>query len=115
MKIRFQADADLKIAIVNGVRLQEPSIEFQTADEAGIRGLSDPQVLEYCARENRVLVSHDRRTMPKHFGDFLKTQTSPGVIIIGQNVSLRSAIDALLLHWWVVEADEFRSSITDLP
>lgn len=61
MKIRFQADADLNEDIVSGVRRREPSIDFQTASEAGLKGLHDAIVLELAAREGRILVSHDRR------------------------------------------------------
>ena len=41
MKIRFQADADLNEDIVLGLTRVEPQIDFQTAREAGLRGLSD--------------------------------------------------------------------------
>jgi hypothetical protein len=66
MKIRFQADADLNEDIVLGLLRLEPSIDFQTADEAGLRGLSDDLVLKRAAEEGRVLATHDRRTMPRH-------------------------------------------------
>ena len=71
MKIRFQADADLNAEIVAGVLRREPGIDFQTADEARLRGLLDPEVLALAAQENRILVTHDRRTMPRHFADYL--------------------------------------------
>jgi hypothetical protein len=35
-----------------------------------------------------VLVSHDRRTLPDHFRDFIASQTSPGVIIVSQKLSI---------------------------
>lgn len=60
MKIRFQADADLNEEIVSGLIRQEPSIDFQTADEASLRGLSDEDVLQKAAQEKRILVTHDR-------------------------------------------------------
>jgi hypothetical protein len=41
MKIRFQADADLNEDILLGLTRLEPQIDFQTASEAGLRGLSD--------------------------------------------------------------------------
>jgi hypothetical protein len=97
MKIRFPADADLNEEIVSGLIRQEPSVDFQSADEAELRGLSDEQVLTRAARENRILVSHDRRTMPYHFANFVTNNTSPGVFIISQKLSVRSAIGELLL------------------
>jgi predicted nuclease of predicted toxin-antitoxin system len=65
MKIRFQADADLNEDMVLGLTRLEHQIDFQTASEAGLRGLSDLDVLSCAARDNRILVSHDRRTMPR--------------------------------------------------
>jgi hypothetical protein len=51
MKIRFQADADLNQDIVAAVIRREPTISFQTANEAVLEGLSDPEVLAIAARE----------------------------------------------------------------
>ncbi|MEW6127608.1 MAG: hypothetical protein AB1757_11280 [Acidobacteriota bacterium] len=41
MKIRFQADADLKYAIVAAVLRREPTIDFQTATDAHLEGVTD--------------------------------------------------------------------------
>jgi hypothetical protein len=67
VKVRFLADADLNRAIVSGVLRHEPSIDFLTAQAAGLRRLKDPEVLALAAEQQRVLVSHDVGTMPKHF------------------------------------------------
>lgn len=64
MSIRFLADADLDISIVHGVRGREPSIDFKSANDAGLEGVPDDEVLELAAADGRVLVSHDKRTMP---------------------------------------------------
>ena len=57
LSIRFQADNDLKFAIVKAVRRREPAIDFRSAGEAGLEGVSDPELLERAERDNRVLVS----------------------------------------------------------
>ena len=67
MSIRFQADNDLKFEIVKAVRRREPAIGFASAQEAGLEGVGDPELLDRAAREDRVLVSNDRRTMLDHF------------------------------------------------
>lgn len=41
MKIRFQADADLRFPIVKGVKRREPVIDFRTANEAELEGIDD--------------------------------------------------------------------------
>jgi hypothetical protein len=79
MKVRSQADADFNHNIVRAVRRRVPAVDFQIAREADLQGLGDEAVLEQTAREGRILVSHDRRTMPIHFTNFTATKTSAGV------------------------------------
>lgn len=115
MKVRFQADADLNAEIVAGVLRREPRIDFRSADEARLRGVPDPQVLALAAEEGRILVTHDRRTMPRHFAEFIREHNSPGVFIIGQNVSVRAAIEELLIVWAASDREEWRNLIVALP
>jgi hypothetical protein len=110
MKIRFQADADLNEEIVAGVVRQEPDIDFRTATEASLHGLPDEEVLAYAAQEARILVTHDRRTMPAHFDKFIVNQTSPGACIISQKTRVRDAIQELLLLWSASEQEAPRSA-----
>jgi hypothetical protein len=79
MKVRFQADNDLDERIITATKRLEPAIDFQRAPEIGLHlGVSDDQVLALAAKEGRVLVTHDRKTMPDHFERFIAIQTSPG-------------------------------------
>ena len=71
MKIAFQTDEDLNQNIVNAVFRMKPEIDFRTAVDAELKSLTDLQVLELCTKEQRVLVSHDYRTMPNHFAEFI--------------------------------------------
>jgi hypothetical protein len=85
MKLRFQADNDLDERIITATKRLEPAIDFKRASEIGLHlGVSDDQVLALAAKEGRVLVTHDRRTMPSHFEYFISHNTSPGLIIISR-------------------------------
>jgi predicted nuclease of predicted toxin-antitoxin system len=75
MKVRFQADADLKHAIVRATLRREPTIDFRSATSADLAGRDDMEVLAIAAREGRVLVSHDNRTIPTHFAEFISNNT----------------------------------------
>ena len=114
-RIRFQADADLKQSIVTGVIRRQPNLDIQSANEAGLEGVKDPEVLAVAARDSRVLVTHDRKTMPTEFGKFITTQTSAGVLVISQNLPTREAIDALILIWEASTAEEWISQIMTFP
>ena len=115
MKVRFQADADLNQAILQGTTRREPTIDFQTAQGADLSGLNDPEVLGIASSEARVLVTHDQKTMPTHFGEFITAHTSPGVLIIPQHVPVSSAIEELILIWSATEAEEWVNRICYLP
>ena len=105
--IRFQADADLNRRIVRAVHRLEPAVDFRTAAEADLEGVEDPEVLALAANEGRVLVTHDKKTMPTHFGHFIVERTSPGVIVIPQHMPIGTAAEGLVLIWSASEADEW--------
>jgi Domain of unknown function (DUF5615) len=114
-KVRFQADADLKQAIVVGVIRRQPKLDFQSANKAGLEGLKDPEVLEIAAHDSRMLVTHDRKTMPTEFGKFILLQPSSGVLIVSQSLPISEVIDALILVWEASTAEEWVNQIMSLP
>jgi predicted nuclease of predicted toxin-antitoxin system len=61
--IRFLADASLHDGIVTGCLRREPPIDFLSAHEAPLEGVSDPEVLAFATRQNRILVTSDLKTM----------------------------------------------------
>ena len=63
MKLRFQADADLKHAIVAGTIRRAPGLDFRRAEAVPLEGLDDLSVLALAAEDGWALVSHDVNTM----------------------------------------------------
>ena len=107
MKVRFQADADFSQIIVRAVRRREPAVDFRAAHEAGLRGLPDDEVLALAAGDGRVLVSHDRTTMPGHFERFVASAESAGLLIIRQKVSIHQALEEILTVWSETGAEDW--------
>jgi hypothetical protein len=98
--IRFQADADLDHDIVVAVQRREPAAD----------------VLEIAARQDRILVTHDRRTMPGHFRDRLdEGESSPGVFIVAQCAPIGPDVEAIVMVWAVSDAAEWRDQVFHLP
>ncbi len=115
MKVRFQADNDLRKAILRGVVRAESQIDFCSAQAARFDGVPDPEVLALSAETGRILVSHDFQTMPGHFKQFTREHVSPGVFLIRQDLPVGIAVEALLLIWEASEADEWTNRICLLP
>ena len=115
MTVRYQADADLDQAIVTDVLRREPTIDFQTAFAAGLEGVKDPEVLAIAAKQERILVSHDRRTMPLEFAEFIISNQSSGIIIVSRKSPTEIVIEELLLIWAASSAEEWVDRIAKLP
>jgi predicted nuclease of predicted toxin-antitoxin system len=115
MKIKYQADADLNEMIIKAIKRQAPMIDFQTAHAAGLEGGGDKEVLRIAAREGRILVTHDRKTMPYHFAELVMEQSSAGVVIVSQHMAVGEAAEELILMWTASEAEEWINSISSIP
>jgi Domain of unknown function (DUF5615) len=117
VSIRYQADNDLNQLIVAATFRKQPSIDFQSARKAHLNGLDDMAVLHQAASEGRILVSHDKRTMPRHLASFLKQGgSSPGVLlVIPQDAPLRAVVETLVLIWTDNTSEDWQNAITVIP
>ena len=115
MRVRFQADADLDGRIVRGLRRVAPEIEIRTATDAGLAGLTDPEVLHIAAEAGRILVSQDRRTMPAHFARYAFGGPSPGVVLLREAIPIAIAIEELVLIGSASTAEEWIGRLVWIP
>jgi len=116
VKIRFQADADLKHAIVAGTLRRAATLDFRRAEAVPLAGLDDSAVLAAAAEDGRVLVSHDVNTMEWHFREFIQKQTSPRLVLIPQKrVAVGQAIASLVFVWEVLDAADMENRVCLVP
>jgi hypothetical protein len=91
-------------------------MDFLSANEAKLEGLPDADVLAIAARQERILVTHDLQTMPRHFGRFLMSGgSSPGIFLVSQQVPISEVIDALVLIWAASDRAEWNNRIVNIP
>jgi len=62
-------------------------MDFLSANEANLEGVPDADVLAIAAEQDR-LVTHDRQTMPRHFGAFLMSGRFEPWSIFGKSAGL---------------------------
>jgi predicted nuclease of predicted toxin-antitoxin system len=115
VRARFLADADLDRRIVTSLQKLEPDIDFETAQAAALKGLPDSEVLRIAAEKNRVLVSHDRSTMPRAFYKFVQERESPGLILVRQIAPFRQVLEDLRIYYHALLAQDFVNGIYYAP
>jgi len=115
--VRFLADEDVDGDIIQGLRSREPAIDILDVKTTGLRGTADPALLDLAAQQDRILITHDRHTMTRHFRERVDAEKpSPGVFILPQRQSaIGEIIESLLLVWTASQADEWRNQIEFLP
>ena len=115
MKVLYQADNDLRKAIVRGAVRREPRISFRSAQTARLDRVADPEVLAFAAVAGRILVSYDFRTMPSHFRQFTQARRRPRVLLVRQDLPVGEAIETLLLIGEASEADDCVNRLCPVP
>jgi uncharacterized protein DUF5615 len=115
LRVRFLADANLDQDIVAGVLRREPEVDFELPQGIIPEGMRDPDVLALAASLGRIVVTHDVRTMPGHFGDFIAENDCPGSILIPRSMPIGRAIEEILLIWQVSDEEEWTNLFRRLP
>jgi hypothetical protein len=77
-------------------------------------GYQTDKVLEIAAEQGRMLVTHDRKTMPYEFGGYVLERTSPGVVIVPQELPVPQAMYELLLMWSASTAQEWEDMLVQI-
>lgn len=114
--IRFLADENFNNTIVRTLQRRRPSIDLVRVQDVGLLGASDPDILDYVARENRVVLTHDENTMI-HFAYERVRQglAMPGLVLVSLGVSVNVAADDILLLAECSHQGEWESQVLYLP
>ena len=83
---------------------------------APARSTSDPDILNWCEKNDFILVTRDPNTIPKHLNDHIASGNHvPGVFMIKPNVSMGVIIDQLVLVAGASDKDEYIDQIIYIP
>jgi hypothetical protein len=79
-------------------------------------GTLDPDILVWCEDNDFVLVTNNRRSMPRHLSEHLALgRHVPGILVINPAMTLGQLIDDLVLIAGASEPGEYRDLILYLP
>lgn len=80
------------------------------------RRSSDPKVLKWAERENRLIVSFDKRTMPRHLADHLEAgRHCPGIFLVRKRATLNAVLSFLAVAAYASAPEEWQDSIHYIP
>ena len=86
--LRFAADENFNNDIVRGLRRRKPDLDIVRVQEVSLSGAVDLDVLEWAARDGRVLLTHDLSTMTRYAYDRVEAGLAmPGVFQVSRQVT----------------------------
>lgn len=116
---RFLTDEGFNRRVTSGLRRAHPLIDVLTLQEAGLQQYPDTKLLEESQRLDRILLSHDVRTMSGHFykllSQLLPGAYLPGVLLIAQEAPIGKSIEWIAEVWEASRHVEWRNRVVKLP
>jgi Domain of unknown function (DUF5615) len=114
--LKLAADENLDNRILHGLLLRVPNLEIKRAQDAGLAGMDDPKVLEWAAQEDRILVTHDKRTMTVYAYERVGAgQPMPGVFAIRRRSRIGQVIDDLVTILEASESKDWKDLVEYIP
>jgi len=114
--LRLAADENFDNNIVRGLLRRRPDLDIVRVQDVGLSGEGDPSILEWAAREGRVLLTHDVCTLTRHAYDRVRAgQSFPGVFEVSPDLPVRRAIEDILLVAECSMEGEWEGQVRYLP
>jgi hypothetical protein len=114
--LRLAADHNFDERIVRALVDRLPGLDVVRLREAGLAEAPDPQVLEWAADQERVLLTHDHATLPGHaYERTRRGRRMPGVVEVPPTMPLSRAVDDLVLLAECSHDGEWEGQVLYLP
>lgn len=114
--LRLLIDNDFNQIILRGLLRRVSDLDAVTAYEVCLSEAPDPDLLAWAAAQKRVVVTHDRRTMPNHAADrMLRGERVAAIIVVPRRLPVIRVIDDLEIVVSCSVGDEWENVVKHLP
>ncbi|MGP1383064.1 MAG: DUF5615 family PIN-like protein [Thainema sp.] len=114
--LKLLSDENFNGDIVRGLFLRQPDLDLLRVQDVGLRKIDDPAILAWAADNERILLTHDRATMPDFaYNRLVGGKAMAGMFVVNDRMPIRQAIDELLLLIDCSEQAEWQGIVLYLP
>lgn len=114
--MRIATDENFNNSIVRGLLRRQPDLDIKRVLDASLLGADDPAVLAWAAGDGRILLTHDRTTMPDFaYARVAAGQLMPGLVIVNDRAPIGQMIDELVLIATCSLEGEWEGKVLFLP
>jgi predicted nuclease of predicted toxin-antitoxin system len=110
------SDENFNGDIVRGLMLRHPGLDLLRVQDVGLQEVDDPAILAWAASHGRILLTHDRATMPDFaYNRLVRGEPMAGMFLVNDRMPMRQAIDELSLLIDCSEQAEWKDVVLYLP
>lgn len=114
--LKYLLDENFNNNIYRGISRSAPEIDIVRVQDCGLAGAPDPEVLDYAAGVNRVLLTHDVHTLTNFALQRIKRgEEMSGLIEVNQNCSTSTAIEQIIMAAECLQSEEMENQILYIP
>lgn len=114
--LRLLSDENFNGDIIRGLFLRQPNIDLIRVQDVGLQEENDPEILTWAANNERILITHDRATMPNFaYERLVMGKPMTGLFVVNDRIIIRQAIDELLSLINCTEPTEWKGIVLYLP
>lgn len=114
--LKLVSDENFDGGILRGLYRRRPDLDLVRVQDVGLSSTADSDILEWAASEGRILLTHDRETMPNFAYDRVRAgKPMPGVFLVSDLMPLGQAIDEMLLAVECLPAEECKDFVRFFP
>ncbi len=114
--MKFAADENFDNRFLRGLLHKLPDLDIVRVQDTEMYQKSAPALLEWIARENRILLTHDFNTIPKYaYERIVSNLAMPGVIMVDSSASISVIVDDLQIMIEAGTSKDFENRIEYIP
>jgi hypothetical protein len=114
--LRWLADENFNNNIVRALFRADRDLDIVRAQDVGLTGVDDERLLGWAADQNRILLTHDVSTITANaYRRVTKGDPMPDVFEVSRRVTVRAAVEDILLLSECSKAGEWEGQVRYLP
>lgn len=114
--LRLLADENFNSEIVRGLLLRQSDLDIVRLQDVILSGVDDQQLLAWAAENDRIVLAHDRATMPVFACERVSAGLKmPGVFLLNDRFPVGQAIREILLIVACTEQAEWANRVVYVP
>ncbi len=114
--IKLLTDENFDGDILRGMLRRMPDLDVMRVQDIGLSQTPDPIILAWAAANQRILLTHDMKTIPDFANDRVRAgELMPGVFLVNDQMPKGQAIEELLFAIECLDAEAAKDEVRRFP